>query len=74
LSAEVHCDVDRHGWPTWFASDNVFLSPDHLPFLQSRFEEKLLDEADGPIPYLPFVRVPYYVFLGSKRVGTTGTT
>jgi len=56
----------RHGWPTWFASDNVFLNPDHLPFLRSRFEEQSLDEADGSIPYLPLVRVPYYVFVGRK--------
>ena len=27
----------RHFWPTWFASDNVFLSPDHIPFFTSSF-------------------------------------
>jgi hypothetical protein len=24
-------------WPIWFAWDNVHISPDHLPMLESRF-------------------------------------
>jgi S-adenosylmethionine-diacylgycerolhomoserine-N-methlytransferase len=28
----------RTFWPVWFARDNVFLSPDHLPAVQWRFE------------------------------------
>lgn len=70
----------RHGWATrtfwttWFATDNVFLSPDHLPFLESRFETELLEERRGKIPYLPLVRAPYYLYVGRKRddSATTG--
>ncbi len=62
----------RHGawrrtfWPCWFGRDNVFLSPDILPYLQSRFETVRLEERLGTVPYLPGARVPYYVFLGRK--------
>ncbi len=62
----------RHGWasrslwPLWFAADNVFLSGDHLPYLQSRFETLTLVEARGAVPYLPLVRAPYYQFIGRK--------
>ena len=56
----------RHFWPAWFARDNVYLSPDHLPYLQRRFETVALDQQHAPIPYLPGLRVPYYRFLGRK--------
>ena len=61
-----HAWSTRTGWVPWFASDNVFLSPDHIPFLQSRFETARLDERRGKIPYLPFVRAPHYLFIGIK--------
>jgi S-adenosylmethionine-diacylgycerolhomoserine-N-methlytransferase len=66
--------MSRHGWPTrtfwpaWFSIDNVFLSPDHVPLLQQRFETVALSEDRSRIPYLPFGRVPYYVFLGRKPI------
>jgi S-adenosylmethionine-diacylgycerolhomoserine-N-methlytransferase len=65
--------LKRHGWfsrtvwPTWFASDNVHLNPDHIPYLQSRFETVLLRESRGKLPYIPFLRVPHYNFIGRKR-------
>ena len=61
-----HNWATRTLWPVWFACDNVHLSADHLPLLQSRFETLQVTEASGRIPYLPFVRVPYYRFLGRK--------
>lgn len=63
----------RHGWftrtfwPTWFAGDNVFLSPDHVPYLHRSFEPQMFEERRAKVPYIPFVRVPYYLFIGRKR-------
>ncbi len=57
----------RHLWPTWFASDNVFLSPDHVPYLQRRFETARLAQRRGAVPYMMGLTVPYYQFLGRKR-------
>ena len=53
-------------WPTWFATDNVFPSPDHLPFLQHKFETVSLDESGNRLPYVPFIKAPYYIFVGRK--------
>jgi S-adenosylmethionine-diacylgycerolhomoserine-N-methlytransferase len=63
----------RHGWltrtfwPTWFAMDNVFPSPDHVPFLHKHFEVLHFEEHKAKVPYLPLARMPYYVFVGRKR-------
>ena len=56
----------RTMWPTWFANDNVFLNGDHIPYLQSRFETVSLQQHRGKVPYMPFVRAPYYQFVGRK--------
>ena len=62
----------RTMWPTWFANDNVFLNGDHIPYLQSRFETVSLKQHRGKVPYMPFVRAPYYQFVGRKPVETPG--
>jgi S-adenosylmethionine-diacylgycerolhomoserine-N-methlytransferase len=61
-----HSAFQRFLWPTWFGFDNVFLSPEHLPFLRSRFETVRLEERLGRVPYLLGLRAPYYIFLGRK--------
>ena len=64
--------LKRHGWltrnlvPTWFGNDNVHPSADHLPYLLNRFDRCLLEEQSGTVPFLPFARVPYYIFTGRK--------
>jgi len=63
----------RHGWftrtfwPTWFALDNVFPSPDHVPFLHRHFDVLHFQEHRAPVPYIPLARMPYYLFVGRKR-------
>ena len=61
-----HSRFERIYWPLSFAWDNVFLSPDHLPYLESRFETVTLEERRGKVPYLFGLRAPYYIFLGRK--------
>lgn len=64
--------MKRHGWftrsfwPVWFAGDNVFPSADHVPFLHNHFESEKYEERKCKIPYIPFFRMPYYVFVGRK--------
>jgi S-adenosylmethionine-diacylgycerolhomoserine-N-methlytransferase len=62
-----HSAFQRFFWPTWFGWDNVFLSPEHLPYLQSRFETVRLEERLGKVPYLLGLKAPYYLFVGRKR-------
>lgn len=61
-----HAWSTRTFWQVWFANDNVFLNADHIPYLQSRFETVSLAQERGKVPYLPFVRAPYYRFVGRK--------
>ena len=46
-----HSWFTRTFWPAWFGSDNVFLSADHVPYLQRRFETVRLDEYRAKVPY-----------------------
>ena len=56
----------RSFWPVWFATDNVFPSPDHVPYLRSHFDVVHFTEARGKVPYMPLMRMPYYTFVGRK--------
>ena len=63
----------RHGWPgrtiwpIWFANDNVFPSADHVPFLHRHLDPLHFEEYQAKVPYIPFLRAPYYTFVGRKR-------
>jgi S-adenosylmethionine-diacylgycerolhomoserine-N-methlytransferase len=61
-----HARWRRFFWPLWFSWDNVFLSADHVPYLQSRFETVKLEERLGRMPYMLGLRAPYYIFIGRK--------
>lgn len=61
-----HGALARHFWPAWFGHDGVHPSPDHLPYLMSRLAPLRVDERRAPVPYLPGLRVPYYLFVGRK--------
>lgn len=56
----------RHYWPMHFSTDNVYLSHDHIPYLERHFETLDLEEYYSKIPYVPIIRVPYYIYLGRK--------
>jgi S-adenosylmethionine-diacylgycerolhomoserine-N-methlytransferase len=53
-------------WPNWFATDNVFPSADHLPFLRHHFDQQHLQESKSKVPYTLFLKTPYYIFVGKK--------
>ena len=53
-------------WPPWFATDNVFPSADHLPFLRHHFKQIALSESENRLPYVPLIKTPYYRFIGQK--------
>lgn len=61
-----HRWLSRTLWQPWFATDNVFPSPDHLPFLRHHFRQIELHEDRNKLPYVPFLRAPYYRFIGQK--------
>ncbi|MGO9110811.1 MAG: class I SAM-dependent methyltransferase, partial [Thermoguttaceae bacterium] len=61
-----HSWFTRTFWPAWFGSDNVFLSADHIPYLQRNFRTERLEEKRAKVHYIPLIRVPYYTFIGRK--------
>lgn len=61
-----HRAWQRWFWPLCFAWHHVFLSPDHLPYLQSRFETVYLRERLGPMPFMAGMKAPFYVFARRK--------
>ena len=69
----------RHGWftrtfwPAWFGSDNVFLSPDHLPYLQRKFSTDALgrEAGEGALPSAD-PRAVLYVYWPEGRMRFIG--
>jgi len=53
-------------WQRWFAHDGVHLSGQHLPALRERLTVQHIDQRRAPVPYLPFLKAPYYIFVGSR--------
>jgi S-adenosylmethionine-diacylgycerolhomoserine-N-methlytransferase len=64
-----HGALARAFWPRWFAHDGVHLDPRHLPELMANTEAVHCAERRAGVPYLPGLRVPYYLYVGRKRRG-----
>jgi len=58
--------VSNRFWRGWFAHDGVRLCEEHLPWLRERLESRVCLERAGPVPYLPWLKVPHYLFVGLK--------
>jgi S-adenosylmethionine-diacylgycerolhomoserine-N-methlytransferase len=61
-----HPAFTRWFWPRWFGHDGVHPNPDHLRLLCELLPAHELLERRAPVPYLPGLRVPYYLFVGQK--------
>jgi len=63
-----HSRIKRIFWPAWFGYDNVFPSPDHVPYLHRKFKPILFEEHLARMPWFPnpFFKMPYYLFIGQK--------
>lgn len=63
------CVADRCAcefWRRWFAHDGVRLDRTHVDTLRQLTETQLLRESTAALPYLPGLRMPYYLYLGRK--------
>jgi S-adenosylmethionine-diacylgycerolhomoserine-N-methlytransferase len=58
--------ISNRFWRNWFAHDGVHLSHHHLRALQSLSHNPLVHQRRAPVPYLPGLRAPYYLFVGTK--------
>jgi S-adenosylmethionine-diacylgycerolhomoserine-N-methlytransferase len=59
-----HGPLTRWFWPRWFGHDGVRPNPAHLSTLLRLLPRHRLVEGRSPVPYLPGLRVPYYIFVG----------
>ncbi len=62
-----HSSAARLVWPAWFSHSNVFLNPAHIDLLRTRFRTVRFEENMATVPYLLGLKVPYYLFIGTKR-------
>lgn len=53
-------------WRAWFGHDGVRLNSAHLPYSMGLFETHHKEERSSRVPYVPFLKVPYYIFVGRK--------
>lgn len=67
VSPEHHARLYRAFWRRWFGHDGVRLSAEHLPALHAALEPVECLERRAPVPYLPGLPAPYYLFVGRKR-------
>ena len=65
-NAAQHSAFTRRFWPMWFAHDGVRVDAEHLPALRRALPDHAVAERRAPLPYLPGLRAPYYVFVGAK--------
>jgi S-adenosylmethionine-diacylgycerolhomoserine-N-methlytransferase len=74
----VDFHLPQHGgwsnrfWRAWFGHDAVYLSGEHLPYLEQRLERVHSAQLRGSVPFLPGLRAPYYLFIGRKRAASGG--
>jgi len=61
-----HSPFTRAFWPRWFAHDGVRLTPEPLELLRTVLPDHRVSECMGRVPYIPLLRVPYYIFVGRK--------
>jgi betaine lipid synthase len=56
----------RWFWAIWFDSDNVYLTPGRREYLEHKFKTvKTISAINHMIK--PFVRIPYYVWVGAQK-------
>jgi S-adenosylmethionine-diacylgycerolhomoserine-N-methlytransferase len=61
-----HAAWERWLWRRWFDHDGVRLSPEHLNALADALPDHVRLERQGALPYVPALKVPYYLFIGRK--------
>ena len=62
-----HGVVTRWFWPRWFGHDGVRLDSAALTALRTQLATVYFHEGLARVPYLPGLRVPYFVFVGCRR-------
>ncbi|CAK9216840.1 unnamed protein product [Sphagnum jensenii] len=62
--ARQHSYLTRWFWRCIFDLDNVDLGPERRQYLDRLFKKVYEENRTGYIPYVPLLKVPYYIWLG----------
>eukprot|EP00850_Spirogloea_muscicola_P006735 SM000032S12119 [mRNA] locus=s32:681173:683030:+ [translate_table: standard] len=61
-----HSFVTRWFWRAIFDLDGIDLGPDRRAYLEHQLSRVYEVNRSGRIPYVPFLRAPYYIWLGRR--------
>lgn len=61
--------ASRWFWPRWFGHDGVWLRPEVLPTLLALGPSLTLVQSQAGLPYLPFVKAPWFLWIGRTGSG-----
>lgn len=64
--------ISRWFWRTIFDLDNIDLGPARRQYLDHLLEQVDEENRCGGIPYVPLLKVPYYIWLGKRRAYRAG--
>jgi S-adenosylmethionine-diacylgycerolhomoserine-N-methlytransferase len=67
LCPERHGPLARAFWTRWFAHDGVRPSPEHAQHVAARLDTRASLHRRGPVPYLPGLAAPYWIYVGRKH-------
>lgn len=56
----------RFFWRSIFDIDNIDLGPERRQYIEHKLERICEFNSSGGIPYVPYLRAPYYVWIGRK--------
>eukprot|EP00195_Chlamydomonas_chlamydogama_P005703 CAMPEP_0202899678 /NCGR_PEP_ID=MMETSP1392-20130828/7850_1 /ASSEMBLY_ACC=CAM_ASM_000868 /TAXON_ID=225041 /ORGANISM="Chlamydomonas chlamydogama, Strain SAG 11-48b" /LENGTH=653 /DNA_ID=CAMNT_0049585927 /DNA_START=166 /DNA_END=2127 /DNA_ORIENTATION=- len=57
----------RFFWRSIFDIDNIDLGPERRAYLEQKLERVWEINSQGSIPYVPYLRAPYYIWIGRHR-------
>jgi len=67
LPNRQHGFATRTFWRTFFELDGIYLGPERRQYLDHRLDIDYEFNDTGSIPYLPFMRPPFYVVIGHPK-------
>jgi betaine lipid synthase len=53
-------------WKTVFDCDGIDIGPEKRMYVENKLKTLYEHNSSGPIPYVPFLRAPYYIWIGNK--------
>lgn len=66
VNRRQHNRFTQKFWPLFFKKHGVIPSPGQLDYLTNRFKQEYVQETGLRMPYFPFIKAPYYSYIGKK--------